>query len=483
MPAIMLQGTGSDVGKSILTAGLCRVFANRGLKVNPFKPQNMSNNAAVTKDRGEIGRAQALQAQACRVAPSILMNPVLLKPESDCLAQVIVRGQVKSHLHAANFVNGRTAFLPDVLEAFETLRAQSDIVIVEGAGSPAEINLRQGDIANMGFAQAANVPVIMIGDIDRGGVIAALAGTYAVLAPEDRNLIKGFIINRLRGNVSIFQSGYEFIETFTRWKGLGILPWIDDVRKLPSEDSIPHDIENTSSSLEIAVPLMPRIANFDDLDALENETYLKITRVSPGQPLPATARVVFLPGSKATIADLQFFRRQGWDIDLAAHIRRGGFVFGICGGYQMLGQTIEDPDGVEGIPTTVQGLGLLQINTILKRDKQVHNTSGITLADNTPFKGYEIHCGKTVPAHSPPLPLIKRQDGTLDGAISPDGRIAGCYIHRLFDVTAQRAAWLKRWGTRSDGMDYALRVDQALETLAATMESRLDIESLLAIAR
>lgn len=484
MPAIMLQVTGSDVGKSVLTAGLCRVFANRCLTVRPFKPQNMSNNAAVTIDGGEIGRAQAFQAHACRVAPSTLMNPVLLKPESDHTAQVIVRGRAQGHLHASNFISGRAAFLPEVLTAFETLCGQSDLVIVEGAGSPAEINLRQGDIANMGFARAANVPVIMIGDIDRGGVIASLVGTHAILEPADRELIKGFIINRLRGDASIFQSGYDFIEKFTGWKGLGVLPWIDSIRDLPSEDSIPDDVGCSSTSgIEIAVPLMPRIANFDDLDALEGETHVKITRVRPGQPLPASAHVVFLPGSKATIADLRFFRRQGWDIDLAGHVRRGGYVFGLCGGYQMLGQTIDDPDGVEGSPTTIPGLGLLEVNTVLTRDKKISQTSGITLSDSARFSGYEIHCGETAGSRHRIIPLIKRDDGRPDGAISPDGRIAGCYVHRLFDTTGQRAAWLERWGTHSDGLDYTARVEHALETVAATMESRLDIEELLAIAR
>lgn len=484
MTAIMLQGTGSDVGKSVLTAGLCRVFANRGLTVRPFKPQNMSNNAAVTVDGGEIGRAQALQAQACRIAPSTLMNPVLLKPESDHTAQVIVRGRAKGHLHASNFIGGRAAFLPEVLTAFRTLCSQSDLVIVEGAGSPAEINLRQGDIANMGFARAANVPVVMIGDIDRGGVIASLAGTHAVLDPDDRELIKGFIVNRLRGDASIFQSGYDFIEKFTGWKGLGVLPWIDSIRELPSEDSIPEDVDcSAASRIEIAVPLMPRIANFDDLDALEGETHVKITRIRPGQPLPASAHVVFLPGSKATIADLQFFRRQGWDIDLAGHIRRGGYVFGLCGGYQMLGQTINDPDGIEGNPTTIPGLGLLEVDTVLTRDKQIYQTSGMTLSDSARFSGYEIHCGETVRSHHRVMPLIRCDDGRLDGAISPDGRIAGCYVHRLFDMTGQRAAWLDRWGARSDGLDYTARVERALETVASTMESGLDIEGLLAIAR
>nr|WP_310525489.1 cobyric acid synthase [Polymorphobacter sp.] len=483
MAAIMLQGTGSDVGKSVLVAGLCRLFTNRGLAVRPFKPQNMSNNAAVTADGGEIGRAQALQALACRTLATTDMNPVLIKPQSDTGAQIIVHGRAIGHLSAADYQARKGERLGAVLQSYARLRTQADIVIVEGAGSPAEINLRAGDIANMGFARAAGVPVILVGDIDRGGVIASIVGTRSVLDPEDAAMIHGFLINKFRGDVRLFEDGYAEIARRSGWAGLGIVPWIAAARQLPAEDGVILETTRTATgAITIAVPMLSRIANFDDFDPLVHEPGVRFIFVPPGQPIPAETALIIIPGTKSTIADLAFLRAQGWDIDIAAHVRRGGRVLGICGGYQMLGQTIHDPDGVEGPAETVPGLGHLAIETCLTNDKHLTQTSGISLADGAAFTGYEIHAGRTtlMPGTTP---LLRLTNGVTDGATTPDGRITGCYIHGLFNAPAQRAAWLARLGAASDGVDQAHRVDAALDALAAALEHHIDLETLMAIAR
>lgn len=481
MAAVMLHGTGSDVGKSVLVAGLCRLLANRGLVVRPFKPQNMSNNAAVAQG-GEIGRAQALQALACRAAPSIDMNPVLIKPQSDIGAQVVVHGKVIGTLGAADYQHHKGELLAAVLQSWERLKAQADIVIVEGAGSPAEINLRAGDIANMGFARAAGVPVILVGDIDRGGVIAAIVGTKAVIDAEDAAMIHGFVINKFRGDVRLFDDGYAEIARRTGWSGLGVVPWLAAARQLPAEDAVVLDAAASGDgAVTIAVPMLSRIANFDDFDALAHEAGVRLMMVSPGQPLPGNAALIILPGTKATMADLAFLRAQGWDIDIAAHVRRGGALLGICGGYQMLGESIEDPDGVEGMAGTVTGLGYLPVITRLAGDKRVVDVTGISLRDGQPFAGYEIHIGQTH-AIGPVSPLLRLDSGEEDGFISADGKVAGCYIHRLFDHPAQRGAWLARLGAQSDGIAQDHRVDQALDALAASLEDYIDIDRLLSIA-
>ncbi|NVK06250.1 MAG: cobyric acid synthase, partial [Marivivens sp.] len=334
--AIMIQGAGSNVGKSMVVAGLCRAFRKRGLSVAPFKPQNMSNNAAVTSDGGEIGRAQALQALACGLAPHTDMNPVLLKPETDVGAQVIVQGKRLTTLKARDYGKMKSTLMVSVLDSFHRLAQAHDLIIIEGAGSPAEVNLREGDIANMGFAEAAGVPVILFGDIDRGGVIAQLVGTHVILPEDDRNRIKGFGINKFRGDTSLFAEGMTAIVDHTGWAPLGILPWFDQAWRLPAEDVM--DLKGRpGGAFKIAVPRLNRIANFDDLDPLSAEPNVTVEIVEAGRPLPADADLVLIPGSKSTIADLAHFRAQGWDIDLQAHIRRGGRVLGICGGYQMLG--------------------------------------------------------------------------------------------------------------------------------------------------
>ena len=483
MPAVMLQGTGSDVGKSVLVAGLCRVFANRGLSVRPFKPQNMSNNAAVTADGGEIGRAQALQAIAARVAPTTDMNPVLLKPQSDRTAQLVVGGRVRGLMGPGDYRRRKPDLLAEVLAAYLRLSNAADIVVVEGAGSPAEINLRAGDIANMGFARAAGVPVVLVGDIDRGGVIASLVGTRAVIDPEDAAMIHGFIVNKFRGDMSLFDDGLTEIAARTGWRSIGVVPWLADAARLPAEDAVAlgRDASAGEGPL-VAVPMLSRIANFDDMDALAHEPGIRLAMIAPGQPIPGDAAWVVLPGTKATIADLGFLRAQGWDVDIAAHVRRGGRVLGICGGYQMLGRTVADPDGIEGAVGVVAGLGLLPVDTVIAADKRTRAITGTVAGSDAAFAGYEIHAGITrVDAGTPPLLWL--DDGTTDGAIAQGGRIAGCYVHGLFDRAAARAHLVAPLGVGSDGFDRHEVIDAALDGIAATLERALDIDALIALAR
>ena len=409
--ALMFQGTGSDVGKSMLVAGLCRAFTLRGLKVRPFKPQNMSNNAAVTADGGEIGRAQALQARACGVAPSVHMNPVLLKPQSEIGAQVVVQGRVIGSYQARAYREIAPQLMSAVLDSYSRLKAEADLVLVEGAGSAAEVNLRARDIANMGFARETQTPVVLIGDIDRGGVIAQIVGTKAVLAPEDAEMIVGFIVNKFRGDASLFDDGLRFIAERAGWPSLGLVPFFHGAHRLPAEDAMGLDRVGGESQagVTIAVPRLARIANFDDFDPLRLEPGVRLVMVKPGEPLPV-ADLVILPGSKATIADLAFLRAQGWDIDLPAHVRRGGRVLGICGGYQMLGRRIADPEGVEGPPGEVEGLGLLDVETVMTGDKALTHVTGTCLANGAPFAGYEMHIGRTTGPDCA-RPLLRLADG------------------------------------------------------------------------
>jgi len=484
-PALMVQGTGSNVGKSVIVAGLCRLFANRGLNVRPFKPQNMSNNAAVTTDGGEIGRAQALQAMACRVPLSVHMNPVLLKPETDTGAQVIVQGKRFGTLRAREYGKQKAELLPKVLESFSKTESGADLVLVEGAGSPAEINLRSGDIANMGFAEAADLPVILCGDIDRGGVIASLVGTYAVLDEAEQARIKGFFVNRFRGDTSLFASGMDAIAARTGWQALGVVPWFADAAKLPAEDALgladgPLS-EHTGRTVKVAVPVISRIANFDDLDPLRLEPSVDLVLVNPGEPLPGDADLVLLPGSKSTIGDLAFFRKEGWDIDLAAHVRRGGHVLGVCGGYQMLGRTISDPEGIEGAQGTVDGLGLLDVETVLTPDKALVEAKGTHCPSGAAVSGYEIHIGRT---EGPDCerPMMQLEGGSADGATSLDGHICGTYMHGLFTGDAFRRAFLGRFGANSS-VAYEHSIDQILDALAGHLERSMDTDRLFEIAR
>jgi adenosylcobyric acid synthase len=481
--ALMFQGTGSDVGKSLIVAGLTRAFTLRGLAVRPFKPQNMSNNAAVTADGGEIGRAQALQARAARAPPSVHMNPVLLKPQSDIGAQIVVQGRVYGSAKAAAYQHMKRDLLPYVLDSFERLRREADVVLVEGAGSATEVNLRSNDIANMGFAGAAEVPVVLIGDIDRGGVIASLVGTKIVLAPEDAALVCGFIVNKFRGDAALFTAGMERIAQATGWEALGLVPYFAAARALPAEDALALEQNRPlkpQARVRIAVPILPHIANFDDLDPLDAEPEVDLTRVRPGTALPGDADLIVLPGSKATIADLAALRAAGFDIDIAAHRRRGGMILGLCGGYQMLGHSIADPDGIEGPPATVEGLGLVDVATTLSAEKRLEPVRGAT-NDGAPFAGYEMHMGVTEgPGRA--RPFAQLADGSDEGAISADGRVIGTYVHGLFADDRQREAWLARFGGAAN-MTYDALVDATLDDLAAHLAAHLDLDRLLTLAK
>ncbi|MFV0244193.1 MAG: cobyric acid synthase [Qingshengfaniella sp.] len=478
--AIMIQGTGSNVGKSLIVAGLARAFARRGLSVRPFKPQNMSNNAAVTADGGEIGRAQALQARAAGVEPLVDMNPVLLKPESDHGAQVIVQGQRLTSVPAAAYSRLKPTLLPRVLDSFHRLGVGADLVLVEGAGSPAEINLRAGDIANMGFAAAARVPVVLIGDIDRGGVIAQMVGTHAVLPAADCALICAFAINKFRGDPDLFTQGMTEISTRTGWPGLGLIPWFADGQRLPAEDVLDLRTGPATDGLKIAVPRLPRIANFDDLDPLAAEPGVALHLIEPGHPLPGDAALVVIPGSKSTIADLAAFRAEGWDIDLTAHIRRGGHVLGICGGYQMLGRVIADPLGLEGPPGSVPGLGHLAIETTMAAEKHLHRIDADHPASGATLTGYEIHMGESDGPDRAHAWL--RVAGTPEGAASADGRIRGTYLHGAFASDSFRQAYLSRLGATGAPHAYEAGVEAALDGLADHLDTHMDLDRLLELA-
>ena len=480
MTSIMIQGAGSNVGKSLIVAGLCRAAKLRGLSVAPFKPQNMSNNAAVTADGGEIGRAQALQALACGIEPMVDMNPVLLKPESETGSQVIVQGRRVATVRARDYAALKPSLMGPVLDSFQRLRAAYDLVIVEGAGSPAEVNLRAGDIANMGFARAADVPVVLIGDIDRGGVIAQIIGTQAVLEAGDAAMIAGFAINKFRGDPRLFDDGYALIAARTGWRGFGVLPYFNKAHLLPAEDALDIPASAGNGDFHIAALNFSRIANFDDLDPLAQEEGVRLTMVRAGQAIPV-CDLVILPGSKSTRGDLAFLRAQGWDIDLAAHIRRGGRVLGICGGYQMLGKTVRDPDGIEGPAGETAGLGHLDIDTVMTQDKRLTRVGAQHIATGQAVLGYEIHIGRSDgPARARPF---ARVDGADEGATSPDGRIMGSYLHGLFREDAFRAAFLAQMGAAPSGQSYDARVEGALDDLAAHIEAHLDVGALLSIAR
>ena len=489
-PALMVQGTGSDVGKSLLVAGLARAFTRRGLRVRPFKPQNMSNNAAVTADGGEIGRAQALQARACGIAPSVHMNPVLLKPQGAAGAQIIVQGKLAGSAAAREYIHWKPRLLTRVLESFATLSDGADLMLVEGAGSPAEVNLRTDDIANMGFAEAADLPVILVADIDRGGVIASLVGTHHLLAARERARLAGYVINKFRGDVALFEPALPIIREHTGLACLGIVPWFAAARALPAEDSVALDgappLRARGDAIKIAVPRLPSIANFDDLDPLAGEPDVVIDMVEPGRPLPADADLVLLPGSKATRSDLASLRAAGWDIDLQAHRRRGRPVFGICGGLQMLGRAIADPLGIEGDPGSSEGLGLLDITTEMAADKTLIAVAGREPTSGAAVRGYEMHVGRTAgpDAARPVLELDDARGPRPDGARSVDGLVAGSYLHGLFASDGFRGWFLGRLRDgRIAGAGYEARIEATLDALADHIAGALDLDRLLAIAR
>ena len=485
---LMVQGTGSDVGKSLLVAGLCRAFSRRGLRVRPFKPQNMSNNAAVTSDGGEIGRAQALQALACNVEPTTDMNPVLLKPEGETGAQLVVQGRVEGHARPDDFRKLKKKLMPRVLESFERLKDGADIVLVEGAGSPAEINLRQGEIANMGFARAANVPVILVGDVEKGGVIAQLVGTHAVLEPGERKQIKGFVINKFRGDMTLFSGAVDEITTRSGWLALGTVPWFDDVRFLPKEDSASlqrwaETGEGKAAAIKVAVFKLPRIANFDDLDPLMNEDDVELILLDAGDALPVDIDIAIIPGSKSVISDLRYFKAQGWDIDLKAFHRRGGRIIGLCGGYQMLGERVVDPDGCENPnPDQEVGLELLAVESVLTGDKTLELVSGVELKTAEQVEGYEMHMGLSEgPGRQ--RPWFKLADGRMEGAVSDDGNVSGTYLHGLFQDDGFRHSFLANFsGDRSRGVGHGEKIEATLDGLARHLEEHLDLDALLEMA-
>ncbi len=478
---LMIQGTSSDAGKSLLVAGLCRHFANRGLRVRPFKPQNMSNNAAATADGGEIGRAQALQAMACRTPPVVHMNPVLLKPTGEQGAQVILQGHVLTRADARRYHELKPHLLPVVLRSFARLRREADLVIVEGAGSPAEVNLRRGDIANMGFALAAGVPVLLVGDIERGGVIASLIGTVELLDAAERALVRGWIVNKFRGDPGLFDSARPLIEERTGLACLGVVPWFAAAHELPAEDVLGLAGARRPGGIRIALPRLPRISNFDDLDPLRLEPDVDLVLLEPGQALPGDTDLVLLAGSKATRADLAALRVAGWDIDILAHHRRGGWALGICGGYQMLGRMVHDPEGIEGTPGSSAGLGLLDVETVLASAKTVRQARAIEILSGLPVQGYEIHQGVTTgPDTARPMLRI---EGRPDGAVSADGRVMGAYLHGLFAADAYRHDFLGRLRDRTPGgVAYGARIDGLLDELATHLASHLDTARIAALA-
>ena len=478
---LMIQGAGSDVGKSLIVAGLARAATRRGLRVLPFKPQNMSNNAAVTIDGGEIGRAQALQAQAAGIEPHTDMNPVLLKPETDVGAQVIVQGKRIATLRAREYAKLKPSLMPAVLESFARLKARSDLVLVEGAGSPAEVNLRANDIANMGFARRADVPVVIVGDIDRGGVIAQIVGIKAVIDRDDAAMIGGFIINKFRGDPTLFDDGYALIAARTSWRGFGVLPYFARASDLPAEDALGLADARKPGRHKIACLALSRIANFDDLDPLKLEPDVDLVMVRPGEAVPGDAALVILPGSKSTRGDLAFLREQGWDIDILAHRRRGGHVLGLCGGYQMLGQSVTDPEGIEGPAGETPGLGLLDVTTVMTPQKNLTRVTAVHAATSQSIDAYEIHIGHTEGADC--ARPFARVVGTDEGAISADGRVQGSYLHGLFTSDAFRSAFLARLGIAATGEPYRGKVESALDALADHIETHLDVEGLLALAR
>jgi adenosylcobyric acid synthase len=479
--ALMIQGAGSDVGKSLIVAGLARAATRRGLSVLPFKPQNMSNNAAVTVDGGEIGRAQALQAQAAGVEPHTDMNPVLLKPETDVGAQVIVQGKRIATLRARDYAALKPSLMPAVLESFERLKAKSDLVLVEGAGSPAEVNLRANDIANMGFARRADVPVVIVGDIDRGGVIAQLVGIQAVIDPDDAAMINGFIINKFRGDPALFDDGYALIAARTSWRGFGVLPYFARANELPAEDVLGLAGARKPGRRKVVCLALSRIANFDDLDPLKLEGDVDLVMVRAGEAIPGDATLVILPGSKSTRGDLAFLRNQGWDIDILAHHRRGGHVLGLCGGYQMLGRSVADPEGIEGPVGETPGLGLLDVTTVMTQKKSLTRVEAVHMATAHSIGAYEIHIGHTEgPDCARPF---ARVGDTPDGAMSADGLVQGSYLHGLFSSDAFRSAFLARLKISATGEPYRGKVESALDALADHIETHLDVVGLLALAR
>ena len=474
---IMVQGTGSNVGKSIFVAGLCRLLKNKKISVAPFKPQNMSNNSYITSDNGEIGRSQAFQAFASQIEPHSDMNPILLKPESNYKTQIIVKGKVYKTIDSKNYKFYKKKLLEIAYESYLQLKKKYDFILVEGAGSPAEVNLRYNDLANMGFATKANLPVILIGDIDRGGVIAQIVGTKEVLSIDDRKLILGFIINKFRGNLSLFHKGYKFIHQKTKWKGYGVLPWFDNYSKFPAEDSYEINFERKKSKFKIACLQLSRISNFDDLDPLAQEPEITIEMIKSGDRIPNDADLVIIPGSKSTIDDLLFLRKNKWDLDLKKHLIKKKYILGICAGFQILGKEIYDSDLNESKIMKVKGLGLLDVTTKMKKKKKTIKVSALHLESNISFSGYEIHIGETEGKDClTPFSLIKNKK---DGAISKNGLVMGSYIHGMFINNTFRSFFLNKILGIKSKLNYQKELNQNLEEFSNLIKKNINIKELL----
>ena len=476
---LMIQGTTSDAGKSTVVAGLCRVLLRRGIRVAPFKPQNMALNSAVTADGGEIGRAQAVQAYAAGLQPSTDMNPVLLKPNSDTGAQVIIHGHAVGNMKAAAYHDYKKVAMEAVLASHHRLKEKFEVIMVEGAGSPAEINLRANDIANMGFAEAVDCPVIIVADIDRGGVFAHLVGTLAVLSASEQARIKGFIINRFRGDMALLQTGLDWLENYTGKPVLGVLPYLHGLH-LEAEDGQPVQYTTTKGvgKLRVIVPALPHISNHTDFDPLRLHPQVELIWVKPHE-LPPAADLVILPGCKNVRVDLQHLQAQGWPSYLQKHLRYGGKLMGICGGLQMLGTLIHDPHGIEGDSGSSLGFGLLDLQTTLQRDKQLHNISGCMLKGDVPVTGYEIHAGVSS-GKALQQPFAQLDDGRLDGAVTADGQIIATYLHGVFDTPAACAALLQWAGLHTvQPFDYPALREQNFERLADTLEAHLDMPRIM----
>ncbi len=480
----MIQGTGSDVGKSLLVAGLCRIARDRGIRAAPFKPQNMSNQSSVCPGGGEIGRAQAVQAMAAGVEPCTDFNPVLLKPQADCQSQVIVHGHPRGSLGASGFRGYGKSLLPAIKSSLERLAGEYELLIVEGAGSPAEVNLRPGDIANMGFATRAGVPVCIVGDIERGGVIATLVGTHAVLDQADRRQICGFIVNKFRGDPALFEDGLSVVRQETGWRCFGVVRWLAAAAVLPAEDamSLPSKRRRRDGRLLVVAPVLSRISNSDDLDALRLEPDVDFSFVQPGNAIPRDTDAIILCGTKSTVAELEFLRSQGWHHDVISHARNGGYVLGICGGFQMLGRCVRDPGGMDGPAAVGQGLGLFDISTTMVEQKTVRRAKGRCAISGIPVCGYEIHAGQTSGSQLR-NPMLHLESGP-DGARSENGRIEGTYLHGLLANDRYRREWLKRLGARPDpSIQYGTAIDRAIDEVAGALRQDLQIDALLECAR
>lgn len=477
---VMIQGCTSSAGKSTLATALCRVLKRRGIRTAPFKPQNMALNSAVTVDGGEIGRAQAVQAQACGLAPHTDMNPVLLKPNTDIGAQVIIHGRAIGTMDARAYHAYKRLARKAVFDSYERLRAGYEVIVVEGAGSPAEINLRENDIANMGFAEAADCPVLLVADIDRGGVFAHLVGTLAVLSETERTRVAGLVINKFRGDLTLLQSGIDWLEGKTGKPVLGVLPYLHGLH-LEAEDALAHDweAEKGADSLRVIVPAFPRISNHTDLDPLRLHPRVNLRFVGPSEPIP-NADLIVLPGSKSVCGDLQWVRDNGWEGAILRHLRYGGRLIGLCGGFQMLGRTVHDPLGIESRAGSHAGLGLLDMETALEPEKQLRNVCGTLVLENAPVHGYEIHAGVTTGAalSRPAVRLGSREDG----ALSEDQQILGTYVHGLFE-SSQACDALLRWaGLESPHTpDYERLREDGIDRAADALETHLDISVVLGL--